>query len=311
MSGFSGPALGREDLIASYFTLTGSPVMVPPRFSFRDRVAAAAEAGFSAIGLLTDDYLACREAGLDDRTMRSILDDHGIGIGEVEFLFLWTDDREEMAAGAAAQEDLAWAMAEAFEPRHVNVGELRPPGEALPMDRLAERFSALAGRAASHGLLVAFEFLPWTAVPDVETAIELVRLADCPNAGLLVDAAHLFWGNSDLGSLRDLKPHEVTGVQMDDGDLAAGGDPAERTMTVRTFPGSGDFDLLGLIRALDEIGVDAPLSAEILCPEIQAMPVREAARRTHDTLRAVVDKARSGAPESRRPSGSGERQEAG
>ncbi len=83
---------------------------------------------------------------------------------------------------------------------------------------------------------------------------------------------------------------------MDDGESAAQGDPAERTMTVRTFPGSGDFDLLGLIRALDDIGVEAPLSAEILCSEIQEMPVADAARRTYDSLRAVVDQARSGAP---------------
>ena len=151
--------------------------------------------------------------------MRSILDDHGIGIGEIEFLFLGPTTGRRWPLRPRHQEDLAWAMAEAFDPRHVNVGELRPPPARPSRWSAWPRGSRRArGRAASHGLLVAFEFLPWTAVPDVETAIELVRLADCPNAGLLVDAAHLFWGPSDLGSLRDLKPHGTTAVQMDDDD---------------------------------------------------------------------------------------------
>lgn len=43
--------LGRNDLIASYYTLSGSPVGHPARFSLEERVAAAAAAGFAAIGL--------------------------------------------------------------------------------------------------------------------------------------------------------------------------------------------------------------------------------------------------------------------
>ena len=47
--------LGTNDLVASHFTLTGSPPMTAPRFTFAERVAAAAEAGFAGIGLLADD----------------------------------------------------------------------------------------------------------------------------------------------------------------------------------------------------------------------------------------------------------------
>jgi hypothetical protein len=54
-------ALGRDDLIASSYTLSGAPVFEPPRFSFAERVAAAAKAGFAGIGIAIEDYAACRE----------------------------------------------------------------------------------------------------------------------------------------------------------------------------------------------------------------------------------------------------------
>src|SRR5437867_3212829 len=62
-----GRSLGRNDLIASYYTLSGAPVGQPARFSFEERVAAAAAAGFAAIGLAVEDYEACRD-GVGNRT---------------------------------------------------------------------------------------------------------------------------------------------------------------------------------------------------------------------------------------------------
>src|SRR5229473_3701393 len=87
--------LGRDDLIASSYTLSGSAVFQPPQFSFADRVAAAADAGFDAIGVAVEDYSVMRERGSTDAEMRRILDDHGIVAAELEFLtnWWWSDER--------------------------------------------------------------------------------------------------------------------------------------------------------------------------------------------------------------------------
>src|SRR5580692_1847457 len=77
--------LGSHDLIASHFTLTGSAAPQPPRFSFAQRVAAAAAAGFSGIGLFTAHW----ESGTTAAQMRRIADDHGIVIAELEWLTDW------------------------------------------------------------------------------------------------------------------------------------------------------------------------------------------------------------------------------
>jgi sugar phosphate isomerase/epimerase len=81
-----GRSLGRNDLIASYYTLSGAPVGQPARFSFEERVAAAAAAGFAAIGLTVEDYGACRDRGLSTADLRRILADCGITVAELEFL---------------------------------------------------------------------------------------------------------------------------------------------------------------------------------------------------------------------------------
>src|SRR5262245_45168197 len=89
--------LGRDDLIASYFTLTGSSVMEPPRFSFDERVEAAAAAGFAGVGLMVTDYEAMRTAGRSAADLQAVADSHGVAVAELEFLYDWHTDGERGA----------------------------------------------------------------------------------------------------------------------------------------------------------------------------------------------------------------------
>ena len=75
-------------------------------------------------------------------------------------------------------------------------------------------------------------------------------------------------------------------------ELNAEGPMPEDTMTRRRLPGDGTFDLVGLVRALDSIGVDVPYSVEILSTEHQALPVDEQARRAYDSTAALLELSR-------------------
>jgi sugar phosphate isomerase/epimerase len=58
-------------------------------------------------------------------------------------------------------------------------------------------------------------------------------------------------------------------------------------------PGEGGFDLVGLIRTLDGLGVDAPLGLEVISPSLAASgPPGTVARRCADGMRAVLAQAR-------------------
>jgi sugar phosphate isomerase/epimerase len=284
--------LGRDDLIASSYTLSGSAVFQPPQFSFADRVAAAAKAGFSAIGIAVEDYAAMRERGSTDAEMRRILDDHGIVAAELEFLtnWWWSDERGRRAREL---EDRFYTAAEAFGARHMNVASAGMRGTLPSLEQVAESFAALCDRAAKHDLLVAYEFMPWTDVPDAATAGRLVELAGRENGGILIDTWHYFRGAADPSQVRAIPPDRFFLIQFDDADAKMVGDWMEDTTDYRRLPGEGAFDLNGFIRMLDEHGVNAPFSIEILSAEQRARPVTEAARVAYESSRAVIDHARA------------------
>jgi sugar phosphate isomerase/epimerase len=289
----SAPELGPHDLIAGYYTLAGSRAGAgegeAARAPFEVRVAAASAAGYRGLGLLVDDYLALRASGRTDADLRTICEDHGVGVPEIEFLYHWTCT-DERAAFARELEERLYRVADAFGARNLNMGDVNPPDEAPPLEFAAERFAAICDRAAEHGLLVALEFLPWSGIPDAETAWEIVRAADRPNGGINLDVWHHYRGAADDGMIRAIPPEAIVCVAISDADARVVGDLIEDTTRRRRLPGQGSFDLERFLRLLDEHGVTAPVTVEILSDEQNARPTAEAARVAIEATRTVMDR---------------------
>jgi sugar phosphate isomerase/epimerase len=240
-------SLGRNDLIASYYTLSGAPVGQPARFSFDERVAAAAAAGFAAIGLAVEDYSACRDRGLSPADLRRILADCGITVAELEFLTHWWHDGEQGQRARLIEEQL-YAAADTFGARHLNVGSIGGRGTLPALEVVAEQFAALCDRAARHGLLVALEFLPWSDIDDAGTAWTIVRQAGRANGGILIDSWHYFRGTADPAQVRAIPAAHFCAIQFDDADAVQVGGMLEDTTQRRRLPGEGAFDLSRLAK---------------------------------------------------------------
>src|SRR5262249_49240866 len=152
------------------------------------------------------------------------------------------------------------------------------------VDDAAEAFAGLCDRAAEHNLLVHLEFLPWSRVPDLTTAWEVVRRADRPNGGVAVDAWH--WDRSatpsDLATLRAIPGAKVLGIQLDDAPAEAEANLMSATLHQRLLPGDGAIDLAALLAALRAIGAVAPIGVEVFSDELHALGPVEAARRAAD-----------------------------
>ena len=89
-----------------------------------------------------------------------------------------------------------------------------------------------------------------------------------------------------------MPPAQIVAIQFDDAPrICSGADMLYDTLH-RSAPGEGVFDLIGFIRLLDEIGVQAPISVEIISPEQQQRSIADAARIAHDTSAAVIARAR-------------------
>jgi sugar phosphate isomerase/epimerase len=161
------------------------------------------------------------------------------------------------------------------------------------LSRFTERYRQFCEAAAKYGLTSDLEFMPWTSVPDLNTAARIVEAADHPAAGILVDALHFDRSQGSLEDIRTIPSQRLHYWQLCDG-------PAERPATTeqlihaareeRMFPGEGGLDLVGLARAMPD---DLTISIEV--PTVQlakSMDATSRARRALAAGRAVVERAR-------------------
>ena len=285
----------RYDLAASHFTISGSRVGAGygtrSPWSFETRVEAAAAAGYSSIGMGEADYIGMRAAGITDDELLGILEHHGIWVSEIEFLFDWMYDDEAARQPAAIAENL-YHMAEVFRPDHVNMGDSRySPGPS--MEVLVERYGAVCDRLAPFGVKAAIEFMPWTSIPDLDTAREIIERAGRENAGIDLDTWHYFRGPSYLDQLARVDPSLILAVALNDA-----GPPLDDmildTTRHRLLPGEGIFDLQGFLAALAETGADPLMGVEVLSDRQVALHPSEAARVSFDAASEVL--ARAGWP---------------
>jgi sugar phosphate isomerase/epimerase len=282
---------GDLELVASFFTLSGAGFGEPPRHCFEQRCEAAAAAGFSGVGMHVDDLTRTVASGLGLAGMRAVLGGTGLRLVEIEFLAGWALDTDTDSTTRAVAATMAGieAVAASLGGRHVSAGEMRP-GE-LELDAGAARLAGLADRLAERGLLVALEAFPWSALPDVGTAVELLRRAGAANAGLMVDVWHFFNGGASLDVLDDLPGAGVAAVQLNDGPRVHA-DFMREARATRRLPGSGDLDVVGLVRAVQEAGFIGPWCVEVNTPEFRELPVEAAAKAAADAARDVLDAAR-------------------
>lgn len=271
---------GPSTLILSHHTMRHAP--------FDERVAAAAAAGYDGIGINIRAYRELRAAGRSDDELLDILGQHGQQIAEVEALSGWSaagDQRDRSEAAA----DVAFHLADVFGVFYLqSVG----PYEGSIGDA-AKAFAALCDRAADHGLVVGLEFLPFTNVPDITTALRVVEGADRDNGGICVDSWHFTRGDDDWEALAAMPGDRVLDIQINDGPLVAEHpDYLEDCITNRRLPGEGEFDLVRFIRTLDEAGTTAPVSVEIISAALDELPAAEVAQRSADATRRVLAAAR-------------------
>ncbi len=281
----NGPSAAAElhwpELVWSHFSR--------PRFGgFDERVAAAAEAGFSGIGMFVLEYERLRDT--EGRTAADIgrqLADHGLVLAEVETVHGWA------SSGAPAQEchrreALAYELVDAIGGRYFQaVG----PYEGSVEDG-ARGFAELCDRAGAHGLLVGIEWLPFTNIRTAADAAEIIALADRPNGGVCADIWHHRRGVDDDAMLRSVPSERIFAIQMSDGTMAPACDDYKADcLANRVVPGDGEMDAVGFIRTLVEMGVTAPISLEVCSTELWAGSAAAAAEQAATAMRAVLAEA--------------------
>jgi sugar phosphate isomerase/epimerase len=297
-----------------------------PRARFRERVDAAAEAGFAAITLFPEQYRdAVEREGIDPSAMHRHLQRAGIFVHQIDPLLDW------YSKDASKSELRLCEAAEATRARSLNVAPAFAPTDDLAF--LTDRLGALGERAAARGLSIDLEFLPWSPIPNLGAAISVVDACGVRTVGVMLDSWHFFRGGGQVSELTPDVVDRITGVQLNDAPL----EPAPRgarerwdasqallgwarngwrtlgardlvrltrhaaqsaspeligeTLTRRLLPGEGELPVSELLAALKAGGCGAPVGVEVFNSELHRLPPREAARRAMQACLRVAPPA--------------------
>jgi sugar phosphate isomerase/epimerase len=236
-----------------------------PAAPFREFVAAASSAGFEAVTIWPSMYRRAQSReSLDPPTMRRVLDDAGIRVAAIEACGDWLPDTDD--DGRAGPFRSVWHRDQFFDAAHA-LGAPCVVAAHLgrgAVDRAAavDSFGQLCRDAAGHELRIALEFMPFSGVPDADTAWRIIADSECDNAGLVLDTSHLH-RSGGLTTLAAVPLDRIDVVQLADGPSDPPADLVDEAMFHRAPPGDGEFELASFLARLDAAGLRARVGPEL------------------------------------------------
>jgi sugar phosphate isomerase/epimerase len=257
------------------------------RATFRELAAAATATGVSAIALTYGEYRRFAAGGERDADMVAAAREHNVDVVDIEAVYAVLEP--DPSGRTAAYADRLFALADVFGAKSIGVHS-NVEGD---VETAAKRLADFCDRAAAHGVALGVEPVPVMGLRDLATAWQIMARADRPNMGLVLDTWHFSRGAGSLDMIRSLPGHAFKTVQISDGRLAPdpGLDYLEDTLTNRMLPGQGEFDLTGIIHALQDVGADVGWDMEICSSALDRLPGHEAARRAVEATRSVLSSA--------------------
>jgi sugar phosphate isomerase/epimerase len=247
------------------------------RFDFKDRVEAAARAGFKGIGIWhTDLEQILRQRSLKE--MKAILDDNGMKYLELEFLTDWFLDDDRKAESDRRKRMLLEASA-ALQAKHVKIGDFN--NTTCPMPQIVESFAALCKEAEEYGATIGFEFMASAMLDNLKDSVAMVETAGAKNGGLIVDIVHVVNLGISYEDISKIPLQYLINLELNDGTLP--GSPRHDPSRARRFCGEGEFDIKGFIKCAEDIGYAGPWAVEVFSDELTGLPLEELSTRAFQT----------------------------
>jgi len=267
------------ELMNLFWTTAGiSPGMgeISP-YDFKDRVEAAARAGFKGIGLWhTDLEHVMLHRPLNE--MKMILDDNGMKYLELEFLVDWFVDGGRKSESDTRKRRLLEASA-ALQAKHVKIGDFYKVPCSL--SQVIEAFAALCAEAESYGAKIGFEMMSCSMIDKLKDAITMLETAGAKNGGIILDIVQIEQMKIPFAEISQIPLQYLMGIELNDGALP--GSPLYDPRRMRRFCGEGDFDIQGLIRCILDMGYIGPWAVEVMSPELAQIPLQELNTRAFQT----------------------------
>jgi len=239
-----------------------------------DKLNATATAGFNAVEIFENDFLAfdhgprevgrmVRDAGLEISLFQPFRDFEGLP--EPQRAKAFDRAKRKFETMNELGTDLILVCS--------SVSPLAQGG----VDRAADDLRDLGEIARQAGVRVGYEALAWGRyVNDHRDAWEIVRRADHPQVGLILDSFHTLSHGIDPGSIRSIPKDKIFIVQMADApklDL----DLLSWSRHYRNMPGQGALPVADFMAAIEATGYDGYYSLEIFNDQFRAGSARQTA----------------------------------
>jgi len=281
------------ELIASYWTLSGGaiPHTGPEHstFEFRERIEAAARAGFKGVGLWHADIEHTLKR-YSFAEMKKILDANGMKYIEIEFLADWFLPPGERRTAAEERKKLLFDAAEQLGGRHIKVGDFfKTP---CPMPTLIDEFGSLCREADKRGIRIAYELMPFSVIESLDLARQLLEGAAQKNGGIIFDLWHIVKLGIPYDEVMKFPKQYFIGLEINDGYLKTppGMDIVTETTQHRQLCGNGEFDIKGFLAKLPTSNYSGPVGIEVLNKDLRSWPLEKTATTAFNTTMAQFPK---------------------
>lgn len=284
----------KVELMAAFWTLAGDVYAMGPSevatFPLRDRVEAAAWAGYTGFAIAYQDIMH-NAATMGFKGMKRLFDDNGMKHIEIEFLGDWFTTGEAKKASDKVRGDLMEA-AVALGARDMKIAP-EMWTEACDIPKMTAAFVEVCEHAKKAGTNVAMEIMPFCNVNTLKKGRAIVEGADQQNGGLCIDIWHVIRGGISFDELRSLPARYFKSVEVDDAAAEIRGATLwNDTLFERLYCGEGSFDIPGFIAAVESTGYNGCYAVEIINERYRKLPLREQARRSFDGAMAQFAKVK-------------------
>jgi 4-hydroxyphenylpyruvate dioxygenase len=256
---------------------------------FPEKLAAIAAAGFDGVEIFENDFLAFDGSPADVGRM---VRDHGLEITLFQPFRDFEGMPEPLRSRTFDRAERKFDIMQQLGTDLVLVCSNVSPASLGGIDRAAADFHELGARAAKRGLRVGYEALAWGRhINDHRDAWEIVRRADHPNIGLILDSFHTLSRKIDVGSIRSIPKDKIFIVQMADAPLIEM-DLLYWSRHFRNMPGEGDLPVREFTEAIAATGYDGYLSLEIFNDQFRGGSPKTIAADGHRSLVYLGDQVR-------------------
>jgi 4-hydroxyphenylpyruvate dioxygenase len=231
------------------------------------KMKAVAKAGYDGIELFENDLTI---SDLKPTDLKHLAADLGIEIAALQPFRDYEAMPKDLHLKSLYRAERKFDLMEKLGTNRLFVCSNCSPQAIDDMDLAAEQLYVLAEMATKRGFQVAYEALSWGRFVNLyHQSIEIVKRANHPNLGNLLDSYHIGFMAESMDAIYDIPKEKLAFVQVADAhyfDMSA----IHVGRHLRCFPGQGTFPVVEYMQAVAATGYDGYISHEIFSDDFRA-----------------------------------------